>query len=210
MRKINFKHWLVIGVGVLVFISIILIGQHSCKLYDKNSILKGQAIELKKQLDSQKQLLIESKENNTKLQDEMDGVIKEAEEAISEVAETNNVLNRNMNQLREAKTKLTNSEEIILNLEEQVEFQSQIIFNLEFTISEKDKQIFSLKEKYISEKSLRIETEGVLLTCSKVIQINDLRIKGLEKKLRSTRFMSNIKTGATIGLIAFIVYGLVK
>jgi len=210
MRKINFRNWLVIACAIIFVGFLIFSSQRACDLYDKNSILKGQSIELVKLLDSQKKLLAESKKNNIKLQDEMDDIIASSEEAISEATETNNALNRNISKLREARTKLTDSKSIILNLEEQVEIQSEIIINLEFTIAEKDKQIFSLKEKYVSEKRLRIETEGVLLTCSKVIQVNDLRIKGLEKKLKSTRFMGNIKTGATIGLIAFIVYGLVK
>jgi len=210
MRKINHKHWLVVAC-IIIFIGFLIFStQRACDIYDENSILKGQAIELVKLLDSQKKLLIKSKENNTKLQDEMDEIIATSEEAISEVAEINNALNRNMNQLHEAKVKLTDSESIILNLEEQVETQSKIIINLEFTLVKKDEQIFALTKKYISERNLRIDTEKAFEQCNKVIQINNLRIKGLEKKLKSTRFMSNVKSGAMIGLISLVIYGLVK
>jgi len=195
----------IVLIGLLIFS-----GMRACDLYDKNSILKGQAIELVKQLDNQKKLLVNSKKANAELQVEMDAVIVSSEEAISATAETINTLNGRIRQLRETRTQLTDPEPIILNLENQIKIKDEIISNLNFTIAKKDEQIFSLTKKYISERNLRIDVEGVLGKASELIQVSDLRIKELERKLRSTRFMSNVKTGAVIGLAVAVIYGLVR
>jgi len=205
--KINLI-WLI---GAIVLMGLLIFsGIRACNLYDKNSVLKGQAIELVKQLNNQIRLLDNAKVRNADLQTEMDAIIASSEEAISAVAETNNALNRQISQLRETRDQLIEPQSIILNLEEQIETQGKIISNLEFTIVEKDKQIFSLTKKYISERDLRIDTEKALEQATKVIQVSDLRIKGLETKLRGVRLGSKIKTGAIVGITAVVIYGLVK
>ena len=111
---------------ILVICAIVLAGllifsaQRACSIYDENSVLKGQAIELTKQLDAQKVLLGNSKKANAELQTEMDTAIASSEEAITATAETINTLNGRIRQLRETKTELTDPEPIILNLQEQI------------------------------------------------------------------------------------------
>ena len=192
-------------VGFLIFSA-----QRACSTHDENSVLKGQAIELTKQLDAQKVLLGNSRKANTELQTEMDTAIASLEEAITATAETINTLNGRIRQLRETRVELTDPEPIILNLEEQIETQGEIISNLQFTIAKKDDQIFSLTKKHISERDLRIEVEKAFDMVYNVNVIRMLQIEELEKKLRGTRFMSKVKTGAVIGLAVAVVYGLVK
>ena len=195
----------IVLVGLLIFS-----GMRACNLYDKNSVLKGQAIELTKQLDTQKKLLDNAKVRNTDLQVEMDAVIVSSEEAISATAETNNALNRHISQLRETRTQLTGLESIILNQDEQIETQGKIISNFKFAMGKEDDRFFSMTKKYLSERKLRIDVEETLDTADAYIYVIDLRIKGLEKRLRGIRFGSKIKTGIVIGMIGVVVYGLVK
>jgi len=205
------KTSLIFIIGIVVLIGLLIFsGIRACNLYDKNSILKGRAIELTKQLDTQKELLGNSKKANDELQAEMDEAIVSSEEAISTTAETNKSLNRHISQLLATRVQLIEHESIILNLEEQIGTQSKIISNLEFTIVKKDEQIFSLTKKYISERDLRISVETAFGLANEVIRVSDLRIKGLETKLRGVRFTGKIKTGVVIGLAAAVVYGLVK
>lgn len=204
------KTKIIAGLGVIALIGLLIFsGMRACNLYDKNSILKGQAMELARQLNNQKQLLIESKKDNTDLQTRMDGILVSSEEAISTNTETINTLNGHIGRLRAVRTQLTDSEAIVANLGEQIETQDEIISTFQFTIIEKDKQIFALTKKYISERDLRIDTEKALEKAMEVIQISNLRIKGLETKLRRIRFTGKLKTGVIVGLVAVVIYGLV-
>jgi len=210
----TYKYLIIAGVVLIV----LLWGYKSCNLYDQNSVLKGKYdVLLKLSKDAKANY-----EEQIKLRDEkiteLDKGIESAKESISKkehsIAESDSQLTKLSNELEKNKHK---SEELIGTWKERVKILNATVSELEkkFSvaqniIADKDKIIFSLKEKYDTQLKLTVNLQELVNKEHALRLTGDKRIKLLEQKVRLNLFTGKLKSGIIVAAGAFLVYSMVK
>ncbi len=196
------------GLAVLVAL-LVFIGNRSCKLYDKNSILKGNEEVLIAQLDTAVNSLFTYQRENVALLTQL----KIQEEMLTTViTKANNAAELMVSGFRTTehlKANAENDKALIVEMELEIGKRDELIEKLFFTVKKQEERYFTLTETYrITKRELDL-SEIAIEQFRETIAIKDLRIKGLEKSLKGIRFSSGIKTPVIVGLAAVVIYGLV-
>ena len=114
---------------------------------------------------------------------ELNGMIDSSNTVVMRKEEEIATQDKKLKELREANKVLTNKDEIIENLKDQI-----IILDKKFTLArqqldEKDKIIFALNKKYEAEHRLRLQGEDVIEALVKQVDTQGELIDKLEKKI---------------------------
>jgi len=148
-------------------------------------------------------------ENIDNLTNKNKGLIRRIELAEMEIVESDDTVVRLESELVDAQD-TGDTEAIIANLTEQVDAWKQRFTLARDIITDKDKIIFNLNEKYDSQVKISIDFEKLY------INEKDLRLKGkvllgmATRKLRVARVGGTFKT-ITVGVLGgFIAYKLIK
>lgn len=197
-------------VGGVFFILFFFFMFRTCRLYDENSVLKGKyeayraiAIEDIRQAQG----VIAEQEKKIKALDEKQKTLEASIEKKNGQIKT---LNLATAELEKQRKELTDKDEIIANLDAQIAAWKEKFFIAQSIIEEKDKIIFSLTEKY--EAQIKISNSYKLMyeDMVKVNAVAELRIKRLERELRTNRFTGNLGKVSMIALIGLTLYILSK
>jgi len=194
-------------VALVLIVSMILLAQRACNLYDQNSILKGK-------IAVQEQQLAQAGLDSKNAKEILDKVVTEKDKDIAhwkEVAQKNKdgivAGNQTIKDLKEQLAKLNPAEK-----DKVIATQKSLIAVLEnnlqlsyTTIEAQEKIIGDWELKYagcvVYYQTLEKERDAAYaLMASK-----DALIKGLEGKLRTTRFFGNITKVTTLVAVAAVV-----
>jgi len=192
--------------AVLLFIST----YRACNLYDKNSILKGKDEIITAQLNEAIESLNKFESDNLFLLAELKHHEEASTAAIEAANVATNAMQHGLRTVGELKANAENDKALIADMEIEINKRDELIGKLVFTIKQQEQRYFTLTQQYkIIERELDL-TKLVVEEQLKVIEIKDLRIKGLEKSLGGLKFSGTIKGGLVLGLAAVVVYGLVR
>ncbi len=210
--KLKTNHVLIIA-GIIVILFFYFSIQRSCKLYDENSMLKGQYETLKQQKSEADKLSVTIIEAQEKAIKQLDEAIKKSDDIVNEKAQEIKNKDSKISSLEKAYAQLSQSgdkDKQIKNLQEQVMTWAEKFGLAEMTIKEKDKIIFSLTEKFNAQVKI---SDEYLLQIGREINLRNVaeeRIAGLEKSLKGLRFTGKIKNYLVIATGGYIVYLLIK
>ena len=199
-----------IAVSVAVLLALIFMCMRSCKLYDKLSIVKGQNIILTKERAEAYTSLADMKKRVDAKQAQIDSQIAEFGSEIASNERTIATLGTTIGVLENDLAGLTDKDEIIVNLKRQIEVWGESFALLERVVEDKDRIIFSLTEKFESEKSLRITYESVIEQDDLLIQNQKVQIKLLERKYIGSRIGGKLAVAAGVVLGGILAYKMIK
>jgi len=168
--------------------------------------LQGEVEARDEQIEMKEQGLQELREKNEALQAEKDGAIDSANTVIANLEEKESGLKNKIGALEKDYTLLQTEAEQIDNLKEQVISWKGLYKAALDRIDEKNTIIFSLKEKYNKEHSLRLATEVVLDDAKKSIAVRDELILELERKLRHKARWQTLERLAFVGVAGLLLY----
>ena len=199
-------------IGVLSLCAVFFL-LRSCSVTDRYSILLGKYEALTQVQEEAEKIAQENidlaLENIDNLTSKNKGLIRRIEIAEMEIVETDGDIARLENELLEAQD-TGDKDAQISNLTEQVSTWKQKFTLAQNIISDKDKVIFNLNEKYESQLKISVDFEKLY------IAEKDLRRKGkvllgmATRKLRVARVGGTFKT-ITVGVLGgFIAYKLIK
>jgi hypothetical protein len=211
METLGKFKWLL--VGLVLIVSLILLAQKACSLYDQNSILKGR-------IQVQEQQLAQAALDSKNAKEILDKVVTEKDADIAkwkEVADKNKngivAGNQTIKNLKEQLAKIDPAEKDAIILK-----QGELIATLENnltlsyqTIEAQEKIIGDWELKYagcvVYYQTLEKERDAAYaLMASK-----DALIKGLEGKLRTTRLFGNVTKVTTLAaIVALVVMAVAK
>jgi len=198
------------AVSVAVLLALIFMCMRSCKLYDKLSIVKGQNIILTKERAEAYTSLADMKKRVDAKQAQIDSQIAEFGSEIASNERTIATLGTTIGVLENDLAGLTDKDEIIVNLKRQIEVWGESFALLERVVEDKDRIIFSLTEKFESEKSLRITYESVIEQDDLLIQNQKVQIKLLERKYIGSRIGGKLAVAAGVVLGGILAYKMIK
>lgn len=203
---------IVIGlvIGLLILIAFLLSIQRSHKLYDLNSLLKGQYETLKNEKEksdkASKEIIVEQ----DKVIKKLDEVIKLSDDIVNEKAKEIKNKDSKISNLEKIYPALKDKDKQIENLQEQLKAWAEKFSLAELTIKEKDKIMFSLTGKFDAQKKISSE---YLLQIGREINLRNVaeeRIQTLEKNLKQAKIYSKVKDWIVAGFIGYTIYSLIK
>lgn len=180
----------------------------SRRLYDKLSLAKGVEQTMTEQLKEKDKAYEELKGKNDETISELNGHIDSLMTVVSGLEEKDEYKNATIEKLEKENEGLTDKDEIIANLNDQVRAWKERFTLAQQQIEAKGGIIFDLKAKYDSEHELRLSLEGIVFDYKKLFIAKDVLIKNLEKSLAKKRFslkMSRMFEVALIGVGGYLV-----
>ncbi len=200
--------YLLAGLAALVAL-LVFIGNRSCKLYDENSILKGNEEVLVAQLDTAVNSLFTYQRENVALLTQLKIQGKMLTTVITKANNAAELMVSGFRTAEHLKANAENDKALIVEMEMEIGKRDELIEKLFNTVKKQEERYFTLTETYrITKRELDL-SEIAIEQFRETIAIKDLRIKGLEKSLKGIRFSSGIKTPVIVGLAAVVIYGLV-
>ena len=194
------------GVYAVIVLSLFLFITKSCNLYNSYSVLKGQ-YEL---LQAENNSLIEiSQKEISKYQNK----IAERDRKIEEITETVAIKTKKIQELSEISTNLEqeiaglNNKDIIINkLKENITIWKQKFTIAESIIADKDKIIFNLQEKYEAQLKISLNYKEMYEKSHQLLLLSNKQLKLADRKIRSARLFSSVKTIAIGAIAGYIIY----
>ena len=199
--------WLAFGV-VLVFAIIFL--SRSCRLTDRYSELRGAYNTLKERAEIDKKELTQTIMDNELRQRELDEVITGLEKKVAEKNKKIGQLTNEIGQLEGEFEALPTLEEKITNLQRQVSLWKDNFSLAQGIITDKDQEIFSMKEKYNQQLTVIEVYKKNYNGEVRLREMAELRIEMAEKKLRSSKTWNTVKTMAIVALAGGLAYQLIR
>jgi len=204
--------YFVIGLAIYALLSTI-IALRSCNVSNKYSELEGRFQAYKEETTEEKKALLEEKKKHEERIIEKDNEILSLKETITksnlkrigyEKAERGNV--QEIRKLKEDLVSLTDKNDIIFNLTNQVRVLEDSNRNKDKMLFEADKQIKNLsslyltEQKYLDERKLRISVEEQLAREERNNEIEQKMIDQLNKEMRGLKLKITVGNVALTGL----------
>lgn len=205
--KMNIKYWLLV---CILGLGIILLGLDKCGSTRKADELKGEykkASEIAKVERLIKEEVIEEQKEKIEV---LNTTIEVKNTTIAKKERNNIELGNTVADLEKEFDNLTDKDEKIENLIQQVEVWKEKFSLSQGIIADKDDVIFSLNEKYDAQVVISTSYKDMYESVQGLIDIRTKQVKELEKINKRLRFSSGIKTGVAIGLAGLVIYSLLK
>lgn len=191
----------------LVICLVVIFRSCSADLGSEIGRLKGEIEARDEQLEMKEQGLAEIKADRDRIEAEMNGAIDSANTHIANLEMEDSKKSETISRLESEYSQLYDKELQIKNLQVQVDMWKGRFSLAQDKLSEKDKIIFSLQEKYEVELELRKATQVVLEEYKISLKIRDELIAELEKKLRHTSRWRTLERLSFLGIAGLLLYG---
>jgi len=204
-KSMKIKHEYLIAIALVFLAGFIFSSYKACSLYDYASVLKGRGDALAEQLKAQEKDAAQAVKIYETIIAARDKTINSLTVAVLEKESAVTGLNARLDELEGIEATLTDKDEIILNLRGQIKVWSDKFSLAEGIIKDKDGIIFSLTEKYDAQVKVSLEYKGLWEKGKELQRVSDVRIKVLEKEVKSARLSRTVRVAAVIVGAAFIV-----
>jgi chromosome segregation ATPase len=203
-----FKYLKIVGV-VAVVIWAIIGTQRACRIYDENSILKGQYDAMKKAAEENKAAADQKIAELQKTIADKNKEIGEAQEIINNKNKDISKNHAKIVELEKEREGLKDKDATIVNLDKQVYYWKDQFSLCQQVIAEKDKIIFSLTEKYDAQVKISLEWYHLYNEQVNLRVLAERRIDGLEDSLKGLHY--SLKVSRTLALIlgGIVIYKLI-
>ena len=199
------------GIVLVAFLVLLYLGK-ACKTTDKNSQLKGEIIQLNQMLSVQRQVsqkeIKELEADITERNEEIITVVADViakEEKIQEL----HVVTQKLEKTLLSATQIS-KDDIIGNLKEQVTAWKDKFAIINAVVKDKDEIIFNLQAKYDAQVKISINYKSLYEKTNELAEKQEVRIKVLEGKQRTSQLTSRIKDVLIVGLAVYVGYGVIK
>ena len=201
-----------IGVGLLIIL-FLAIGYRSCRdliiLGAKNKELKAQYEAMKKSTQSDKVVSDKVISDQEKKIADLDTKNKEHQATIASLKKKLIPLDQTTSALEAARKTLTNKDDIIANLDQQVAAWKQKFTLAQDIIAEKDAIIFGLTDKYEAQVKISAELRKEYTGEYNLRILAEQRIIVLEKSFKGLRITTGVTKGIAAILGGILIYSLV-
>jgi len=202
----NSKNIIRYGAYTAIVLLILMLGMKSCNIYDSYSVLKGQYELL--QVEN-KELIKVNEQEIAEYQAKIADRNKKIEEIIATVALKNDKiqgLHQITTNLEQELSNLVSNEDKIINLQKQVTSWKDKFTLIESIVKDKDEIIFNLQEKYNAQLKISLNYKEMYEQSQQLVLLADKRLKLADRKIRSVRLGSTVKTIVIGTVVGFVIY----
>ena len=202
--------WIKYLLPAVLIVALLGILVKSCNIYDKYSVMKGQYDALAGEYNKYRTTVIKEVTDLRNIISQKDKEIRNINAGIVDKEGKISTLHTQTAKLESANATLKDKDAKIYNLEQQLSLWKQKFAIAETIISDKDKIIFSLNEKYEAQLQITTRYKQLYENEATLRGLAEQRIKLADKKLQGLRFQLNLGKGVVIVLGGLILYGLVS